>query len=188
MRVATAAKSPSLPVLAFPLCMLDTMPAPSLPPVFVHMVYPSHWWPPSCITIFNTALKHLLHKLILSHSHHMPKPSQCAVLHPLNHTTIHSLCRFPHHTIIVFAYYYTSLKITVCYYPPNTVKRKQYLPASSSEEMVFIFLSINLSMPGIFPLKESSHDKALIRVWGPKLPSPSVPCLFVGLHYGGLGS
>lgn len=91
MQVATAEKSPSLPVLAFPLCMLDTTPAPSLPPIFVHMVHPSHSWPPSYITTLNTALKHLLHKLILSHSHHMPKPSQCAVLHPLNHTTIHSV-------------------------------------------------------------------------------------------------
>lgn len=98
-------------------CFLSACSTPSLLPPFLKYSYiwSIHLTGGLPLTLqFSTLLlsKHMLHKLILFYSHHnvMPKPSHCAVLHPFNHTLIHSLCRFPHHTIIVLASYYTSFR------------------------------------------------------------------------------
>ncbi len=91
MGMAMAELSPGLPVQALSLSTFHTSSTHSLSPVLFHPINPLHWWSPPYSPSLNCALIYPLSKVTFIRSHYMSVPSQCALLHPFNHSAVQSL-------------------------------------------------------------------------------------------------
>ncbi len=74
------------------LSSFQTSPTCCLSPILFHSIYPLLRWSPPYSSSPSSALIHPLCKVTFIHSHHMPIPSQCAPLHPFNHSAVQSHC------------------------------------------------------------------------------------------------